>query len=98
VPTTVDLNAQGKNNSQSALVQGIGLYTWFPPSAGPANGDLIVQANDGGFWCLQATNGYIPTVTTTPAAKPNGIVLFYQGGSLKYIKPDTSVKTITVTP
>ena len=96
VPTTIALSAQGKNNSQSALVLGVGLYTW--QATGPANGDLIVAANDGGFWYLQATNGCIPTVTTTPAAKSNGVVLFYQGGSLKYVKPDASVKTITVTP
>jgi hypothetical protein len=96
VPTTIALSAQGKNNSQSALVLGVGLYTW--QATGPANGDLIVSANDGGFWYLQATNGYIPTVTTTPNAKSNGVVLFYQGGLLKYVQPDTSVKTITVTP
>lgn len=96
VPDISALNAQGKTNSQNALVIGTGIYTW--QATGPANGDLIVNASDGGFWYLQATNGYIPTVTTTPAAKSNGIVLFYQGGSLKYIKPDSSVKTITVTP
>ena len=96
VPTTTLLSEQGKANSQNALVLGVGIYTW--QSTGPANGDLILSASDGGFWYLQATNGYIPTVTTTPNAKSNGIVLFYQGGLLKYVQPDTSVKTITVTP
>lgn len=96
VPTTTLLSEQGKANSQNALVLGIGIYTW--QSTGPANGDLILSASDGGFWYLQATNGYIPTVTTTPNAKSNGVVLFYQGGLLKYVQPDTSVKTITVTP
>lgn len=99
VPTTVDLNAQGKNNSQNAIVQGVGLYTWFPPSYGPANGDIKVQANDGGIWILQATiTTFLPDLATTPIANPNGIILFNSGDSLKYITSTGSIKTVTVTP
>lgn len=98
VPTTVDLNAQGKNNSQNAIVQGIGLYTWFPPPL-TAVSFYIVTANDGGFWVLQEPSvQYLPDVPSTPVANPNGIVLFNSGNSLKYITSTGSIKTVTVTP
>jgi hypothetical protein len=69
VPTTVDLNSQGKNNSQNAIVQGIGLYTWF--ATGTENAKNVVKANDGGYWVLQATGNFLPKVDNdlaTPAA------------------------------
>jgi hypothetical protein len=99
VPTTPDLNAQGKNNSQNAIVQGIGLYTWFPLSAGPALGIYKVEASDGGFWVLQEPNvTYLPDLPSPPVANPGGIVLFNSGDSLKYITSTGTIKTVTVTP
>lgn len=98
VATTVDLNAQGKNNSQNAIVQGIGLYTWFPPPL-TAVGFYIVAANDGGFWVLQDPEvKFLPDLPSTPVANPNGIILFNSGDSLKYITSTGSIKTVTVTP
>ena len=98
VPTTTDLNAQGKNNSQNAIVQGKGLYTWFPPPL-TAVSFYIVAANDGGFWVLQEPEvQYLPDVPSTPVANPNGIVLFNSGNSLKYITSTGLIKTVTVTP
>lgn len=82
VPTKTDLNAQGKNNSQNAIVQGIGLYTWFPPTAGPANGSNIVGANDGGFWVLQAQGNFYPNVGADLSISAAGVTV--------YAKADTS--------
>ena len=63
VPTTVDLNAQGKSNSQNAIVQGIGLFTWYAPPQ-TENGRNVVRANDGGYWVLQASGSFYPKVDT----------------------------------
>jgi hypothetical protein len=99
LPNTTELNNQGKNNSQNAIVQGIGVYTWFPTTAGPANGFYVVGANDGGFWVLQeTTTTFLPDLLSTPNPNPNGIVLFNSGGVLKYITSTGSIKTVTVTP
>jgi hypothetical protein len=76
VPTTIELNNQGKNNSQNAIVQGIGLYTWFPASSGPANGSNIVSANDGGFWVLQAVGNFFPNVVTDLASPASGVSVY----------------------
>lgn len=86
VPTTVALSAQGKNNSQNAIVQGIGLYTWFP--TGTANGSNIVAANDGGFWVIQANGNFYPKVDTDLAAPTVGT------GVNVYSKTDTSTVDI----
>jgi hypothetical protein len=86
VPTTVALSAQGKNNSQNVVVQGIGLYTWFP--TGTANGSNIVAANDGGFWVLQANGNFYPKVDTDLAAPTVGT------GVNVYSKTDTSTVDI----
>jgi hypothetical protein len=98
VPTVGDLATQGKNNTQNVLVQGVGLYTWFPAPMTPLL-FYVVQANDGGFWVLQQTQTlFLPDVATTPTANPNGIVLFNSANSLKYITSTGSIKTVTVTP
>jgi hypothetical protein len=96
VPDTVALNAQGKNNSQTALVVGVGIYTW--QSSGTENGKLVVAANDGGYWYLQANGGFIPNVVTAPATPTNGVVLYSEGGVLKYKNSAGTVKTINTTP
>ena len=82
VETPTDLNNQGKNNSQNAIVQGIGLYTWFPVSAGPANGSNVIMANDGGFWVLQAQGNFYPNVGADLASPVAGVNV--------YAKADTS--------
>lgn len=76
VPTTVDLNAQGKTNSQSAIVQGVGLYTWY--STATENGKNVVKANDGGYWVLQAVGNFLPKVDNdlpTPSAQ-TGVAIY----------------------
>jgi hypothetical protein len=70
VPTVTDLSAQGKNNSQNAIVQGVGLYTWF--ASATLNGSNVVAANDGGRWVLQANGSFYPTVATDLAAPTAG--------------------------
>jgi hypothetical protein len=98
VADVTDLNNQGKNNSQNAIVQGVGLYTWFPPPL-TAISFYIVGANDGGYWVLQEPEvTFLPDLPSTPAVNPNGIVLFNSGDSLKYITSTGSIKTVTVTP
>jgi len=86
VPTTVDLNAQGKNNSQNAIVQGIGLYTWFPPPQ-TENGSNIIRANDGGFWVLQAQGNFYPNVTDNLSTPTTGVNVYARGGVLKITSP-----------
>lgn len=81
VPTTVDLNAQGKNNSQNAIVQGIGLYTWFPATVGPANGSNIVSANDGGRWVLQAQGNFYPNVGADLSISAAGVTVYAKADS-----------------
>ena len=95
VPTTTDLSAQGKTNSQTALVIGIGVYTWQASNpSGVGNGDYLVAASDGGWWYLQATGGFIPNITTVPATPTGGVVLYAQGGVLKYKDPSGTVHTL----
>lgn len=96
VPDTVALNAQGKNNSQTALVIGVGVYTW--QANGAENGKLVVAANDGGYWYLQATGGFIPNIVNVPATPTGGVILYSEGGVLKYKDPSGTVKTINTTP
>ncbi len=96
VPDTVNLNAQGKNNSQTALVIGVGVYTW--QANGAENGKLVVAANDGGYWYLQATGGFIPNIVNVPADPIGGVILYSEGGVLKYKDPSGTVKTINTTP
>jgi hypothetical protein len=99
VPTTVELNNQGKSNSQNAIVKGVGLYTWYP---GPltAVSFYIVNANDGGFWVLQEPNvKYLPDLgASVPTTNASGIVLYNSGNVLKYITSTGAIKTVTVTP
>ena len=83
VPTLTELNNQGKNNSQSAIVQGVGVYIWFPVSAGPANGSNIVMANDGGFWVLQALGNFFPNVANDLAAPTAGVNVYAKADVLK---------------
>jgi|GEM_PF-2439710 hypothetical protein len=87
VPTVTDLNAQGKNNSQNAIVQGVGVYTWFPPGSGPANGSNVLMANDGGFWKLQAIGNFFPNVGTDLAAPTGGVNVYAKDGVLKVQSP-----------
>ena len=87
VPTVTDLNAQGKNNSQNAIVQGIGVYTWFPPGSGPANGSNVLGANDGGFWKLQAVGNFFPNVNDDLTAPTGGVNVYAKGGILKMSSP-----------
>lgn len=96
VPTTQLLNAQGKNNSQTALVIGVGIYTW--QATGTENGKLVIQANDGGFWYLQTTGGFIPNIVNQLHTPTDGVVLYSEGGVLKYKNSDGTVKTINTTP
>lgn len=96
VPDTVALNSQGKNNSQTALVVNVGIYTW--QATGTENGKLVVAANDGGYWVLQATGGFIPNIVTVPDTPTNGVVLYSQAGVLKYKDSTGTVKTINTTP
>jgi hypothetical protein len=83
VPTVADLNSQGKSNSQNVIVQGIGVYTWFPTGNGPANGSNVVMANDGGFWKLQAVGNFFPNVGTDLAAPTGGVNVYAKAGVLK---------------
>ena len=87
--------------TEDATLANNGVYFWNLTPVSTIN----FPAGSNGYWNIlefgvtsAIAAGYIPTVTTTPAAKSNGVVLFYQGGSLKYVRPDASVKTITVTP
>jgi len=86
VPTTTDLNAQGKNNSQNAIVQGIGLYTWFAPPQ-TENGRNVVRANDGGFWVLQAQGNFYPNVSDDLSTPTTGVNVYSKGGVLKITSP-----------
>jgi hypothetical protein len=99
VPTTTDLNNQGKNNSQNAIVQGVGLYTWFPPPLTPIS-FYIVKANDGGYWVFQQPNvRFLPDLgASVPTTNASGIVLYNSGNVLKYITSTGAIKTVTVTP
>jgi hypothetical protein len=99
VPSTTDLNNQGKSNSQNAIVQGIGLYTWYPAPL-TAISFYIVGANDGGFWVLQQPNvRFLPDLgASVPATNASGIVLYNSGNALKYITSTGAIKTVTVTP
>jgi hypothetical protein len=81
VPDLTNLSLQGKGNSQSALVDGFGLYTWKP--TGPIDGTLVVQASDGGFWHLQA-NVSSNTVTQIIA------------GTNVNINPTTGIGNVTI--
>jgi hypothetical protein len=99
VPTTADLSNQGKNNSQNAIVQGVGLYTWFPPPLTPIS-FYIVNANDGGYWVFQQPNvRFLPDLgVSVPTTNASGIVLYNSGNALKYITSTGAIKTVTVTP
>jgi hypothetical protein len=107
VPTTVELNNQGKNNSQNAIVQGIGLYTWFPATVGPANGSNIVSANDGGRWVLQANGNFYPSVATdlTAPTAGTGVNVYSKtdGSTVDILKISgpiylTNITTVPATP
>lgn len=102
VPTKTDLNAQGKNNSQNAIVQGIGLYTWFPQTAGPANGSNIVGANDGGFWVLQAQGNFYPNVVADLSISPAGVTVYAKADAssvdILKISGPVYLKDITTVP
>jgi len=97
VPTGTDLNNQGKNNSQNAIVQGIGLYTWFPPGSGPANGNNILSANDGGFWILQANGNYFPNVTNDLTDPTVGVNVYAKSNVLKISGP-VDFKNVSTAP
>ncbi|NDB57375.1 hypothetical protein EB001_02815 [bacterium] len=105
VPTTVSLNSQGKNNSQSAIVQGVGLYTWF--ATGTANGSNVIAANDGGFWVLQANGNFYPSVTTdlTAPTAGTGVNVYSKtdGSTVDILKISgpiylTNITTVPATP
>jgi hypothetical protein len=81
VPDITSLGLQSKNNSQSALVDGLGLYTWKP--TGVISGTSVVQASDGGFWHLQA-NVSANTVTQILA------------GTNVNISPTTGIGNVTI--
>lgn len=81
VPDITSLGLQSKNNSQSALVDGLGLYTWKP--TGVISGTAVVQASDGGFWHLQA-NVSSNTVTQITA------------GTNVTISPTTGIGNVTI--
>ena len=82
VPTTVELSAQGKNNSQNAIVQGVGLYTWFAPPQ-TENGRNVISASDGGFWILQAQGNFYPDVSQDLSAPIGGVNVYSKNGILK---------------
>jgi len=99
VADVTDLNNQGKSNSQNAIVQNVGLYTWFPPPL-TAVSFYIVGANDGGYWVLQQPNvRFLPDLgASVPATNASGIVLYNSGDVLKYRTSTGATKTVTVTP
>jgi hypothetical protein len=99
VANVTDLNNQGKNNSQNAIVQNVGLYTWFPAPL-TAISFYIVGASDGGYWVLQQPNvRFLPDLgAAVPATNSSGIVLYNSGNALKYITSTGAIKTVTVTP
>ncbi len=102
VPTVTELNNQGKNNSQNAIVQGIGVYTWFPTSAGPANGSNVVMANDGGFWVLQAVGNFFPNVGADLADQATGVNVYAKAdaNAVNILKVSSPIyfKNITTIP
>jgi hypothetical protein len=97
VPTVTDLNSQGKNNSQNSIVQGIGVYTWFPTGNGPANGSNVVMANDGGFWVLQAVGNFFPNVGTDLSDQAAGVNVYAKAGVLKINGP-VDYKNVATAP
>lgn len=82
VPTIPDLSNQGKNNSQTALVLGIGIYTWYP-NPQTVNGSNVVAASDGGFWILQASGNFYPDVAQDLSAPIGGVNVYSKNGVLK---------------
>lgn len=92
VPDTTALSAQGKTNTQTALVLGIGFYTW--QATGTVQGIQCIGASDGGFWLLQSNRLFISNTSVAPAPCAGGVVLFSDGGVLKYVNPSGVVKTI----
>lgn len=86
VPSKTDLNSQGKNNSQNAIIQGTGLYTWFP---GPLteNGSNIIGASDGGYWVLQASGSFFPNVNQDLSTPSDGVNVYSKNGVLKITSP-----------
>jgi hypothetical protein len=92
VPTLTDLSAQGKTNSQTALVIGVGVYTWQP--TGTNQGVKCVGASDGGHWFLQSNTLFVSDTTPAPTGCTGGVVLFSDGGVLKYVNPAGVTKTI----
>jgi hypothetical protein len=92
VPDITDLSAQGKSNSQNALVIGIGFYTW--QATGTNQGIQCVGASDGGHWLLQSNRLFISNTSVPPTACAGGVVLYSDNGVLKYVNPAGVVKTI----
>ena len=74
VPDKTTLSAQGKNNSQNAIIQGYGLYTWFP--TGTVNGMNVIGAADGGYWVLQATGNYYSNVANDLISTSGGVTVY----------------------
>lgn len=105
VPTVTDLSAQGKNNSQNAIVQGVGLYTWF--ASATLNGSNVVAANDGGRWVLQANGSFYPSVATdlTAPTAGTGVNVYSKtdGSTVDILKISgpiylTNITTVPATP
>jgi hypothetical protein len=105
VPTVADLSAQGKSNSQNAIVQGVGLYTWF--ASATLNGSNVVAANDGGRWVLQANGNFYPSVTTdlTAPTAGTGVNVYSKtdGSTVDILKISgpiylTNITTVPATP
>ena len=95
VPTTTDLSAQGKNNSQSALVQGVGMYTWFQTAI--ENGQNVIRANDGGFWVLQTNGNFFPNVTNDLTDPSIGVNVYAKANVLKVSGP-VDFKNVSTAP